>query len=38
MWKIGCLGGRSVDDWVSASRNVELAGARFNGWNRKTCR
>ena len=32
----GHLERRSVDDWVSGCRKVEVAGASFNGRNRKT--
>ena len=32
----GHLERRSVDDWVSACRKVEVAGARCKGRNRKT--
>ena len=29
---------RSVDDWVSAYRKVEVAGARCKGRKKKTCK
>ena len=32
----GYLERRSVDDWVSAYRKVEVTGARYKGRNRKT--
>ena len=32
----GYLERRSADDWVSACRRVEVAGARCKGWKRKT--
>ena len=34
----GHLESRSVDDWVSAYRKVEVAGARCKGRKRKTWR
>ena len=33
---IGHLKHKSVDDWVSTCRNVEVAGVRCRGRNRKT--
>ena len=33
----GYLEHRSLDDWVSACRKVEVAGARCEGRKRKTC-
>ena len=32
----GHLERRSVDDWVSACRKVEVAGVRYKGRNKKT--
>ena len=38
MWQrwFGHLDHRSVDDWVSACKKMEVAGARCKGRNRKT--